>query len=31
MVVPLHAGETVGLGLLSEILRDTELEVEDIK
>jgi len=29
-VVPVHAGETIGPGLLSKILRDTELEVEDL-
>ncbi len=30
-VVPVHAGETIGPGLLSKILRDTELDVEDLK
>ena len=30
-VVPVHAGETIGPGLLSKILRDTELEVNDLK
>ena len=29
-VVPVHAGETIGPGLLSKILRDTELEVQDL-
>lgn len=28
-VVPLHAGETVGPGLMIKILRDTELSRED--
>ena len=29
-VVPLHAGETIGPGLLSKILADVELAAEDI-
>lgn len=28
-VVPVHAGETVGPGLLSKILRDTELSRDE--
>ncbi len=28
-VVPLHAGETIGLGLLSKILKDVEMKAED--
>jgi predicted RNA binding protein YcfA (HicA-like mRNA interferase family) len=28
-VVPVHAGETIGPGLLSKILNDAELEVEE--
>jgi predicted RNA binding protein YcfA (HicA-like mRNA interferase family) len=28
-VVPVHAGETIGPGLLSKILRDTELSREE--
>lgn len=27
-VVPVHAGETIGPGLLSKILKDAEMEVE---
>lgn len=27
-VVPVHAGETIGPGLLSKILRDAELDLE---
>jgi predicted RNA binding protein YcfA (HicA-like mRNA interferase family) len=30
-VVPVHAGETVGKGLLRKILRDTELTAEELK
>ena len=30
-VVPSHSGETIGPGLLSKILRDTELEVADLR
>ncbi len=30
-VVPVHAGEDIGRGLLSKILRDTELGNVDIK
>jgi len=30
-VVPVHAGETIGPGLLNQILKDTELSREDIK
>lgn len=29
-VVPVHAGETLGPGLLLQILRDTELAKEDL-
>ncbi len=29
-VVPVHAGETIGPGLLSKILKDAELEAEDL-
>ncbi len=29
-VVPIHAGETIGPGLLSKILRDTELSRKDL-
>ena len=29
-VVPVHAGETIGPGLLSKILRDCELSREDV-
>ena len=30
-VVPVHAGETIGPGLLGKILKDTELEADDLK
>ncbi|MGO9612462.1 MAG: type II toxin-antitoxin system HicA family toxin [Dissulfurispiraceae bacterium] len=30
-VVPIHAGETIGPGLLTKILRDTELTKSDLK
>ena len=30
-VVPVHAGETIGPGLLSKILRDCDLSREDIQ
>lgn len=30
-VVPVHAGETVGRGLLAQILRDCEITSEDLK
>lgn len=30
-VVPVHAGEDIGRGLLSKILRDTELEDTELK
>ena len=30
-VVPAHSGETIGPGLLLKILRDCQLEVEDVK
>ena len=30
-VVPVHAGETIGPGLLSKILRDTKLTKEDLR
>ena len=29
-VVPVHAGETIGLGLLGKILKDAELAAEDL-
>jgi predicted RNA binding protein YcfA (HicA-like mRNA interferase family) len=28
--VPIHSGETIGLGLLSAILRDVELSVDEL-
>lgn len=28
-VVPVHAGETIGPGLLNKILKDAEMEVEE--
>jgi predicted RNA binding protein YcfA (HicA-like mRNA interferase family) len=28
-VVPVHAGETIGPGLLNKILKDAEMEAED--
>lgn len=30
VVVPVHAGETIGPGLLSKILRDTELTRDEL-
>ncbi|MBI1815465.1 MAG: type II toxin-antitoxin system HicA family toxin [Deltaproteobacteria bacterium] len=30
-VVPMHAGETIGPGLMNQILRDCELRREDIE
>ena len=30
-VVPVHAGEDIGMGLLSKILRDTELSEEELR
>jgi predicted RNA binding protein YcfA (HicA-like mRNA interferase family) len=30
-VVPVHSGETMGPGLLSKILRDCHLSVEDLR
>jgi predicted RNA binding protein YcfA (HicA-like mRNA interferase family) len=30
-VVPVHAGETVGRGLLAKILRDTEVSREELR
>ena len=30
-VVPVHAGETIGPGLLSAILRDVELSADDLQ
>lgn len=30
-VVPVHAGENIGAGLLSKILRDCELSREDLR
>ena len=29
-VVPVHAGETIGLGLLNKILKDTELTRDEL-
>lgn len=29
-VVPVHAGETLGPGLLSQILRDAEMEAQEL-
>ena len=29
-VVPVHAGETIGPGLLGKILKDAELEADDL-
>jgi predicted RNA binding protein YcfA (HicA-like mRNA interferase family) len=29
-VVPVHSGETIGVGLLRKILRDAELTVEEL-
>lgn len=30
-VVPVHAGETIGLGLLNKILKDAEMDVETLE
>ena len=30
-VVPVHAGETIGRGLLAQIMRDCEISPEDLK
>ena len=30
-VVPVHAGETIGPGLLNKILKDAEIEAEDFE
>jgi len=30
-VVPVHTGETIGRGLLAQILRDCEITLEDLK
>jgi len=30
-VVPVHAGETIGPGLLNKILKDTEMEMEEFQ
>lgn len=30
-VVPVHAGETIGRGLLAKILRDTELDAKTLE
>jgi len=30
-VVPVHAGETIGPGLLKQILRDVEMEAQDFE
>jgi len=30
-VVPVHAGETIGRGLLSQIIRDCEISAEELK
>ena len=29
-VVPIHAGETIGLGLMGKILKDAKMEAEDL-
>ncbi|MFN4034296.1 MAG: type II toxin-antitoxin system HicA family toxin [Fimbriimonadales bacterium] len=29
--VPIHSGKTIGVGLLSKILRDTEISKEDLR
>lgn len=29
-VIPVHAGETIGIGLLLKILKDTELSKDDL-
>jgi predicted RNA binding protein YcfA (HicA-like mRNA interferase family) len=30
-VVPVHAGETIGRGLLAQIIRDCEISAEELK
>jgi predicted RNA binding protein YcfA (HicA-like mRNA interferase family) len=30
-VVPVHAGETIGIGLLNAILKDCELSADDLR
>ena len=30
-VIPIHTGETIGRGLLSQIMRDCEISVEELK
>ncbi|HEY6168740.1 MAG TPA: type II toxin-antitoxin system HicA family toxin [Verrucomicrobiae bacterium] len=30
-VVPVHAGETIGPGLLNKILKDAEMEIEEFQ
>jgi predicted RNA binding protein YcfA (HicA-like mRNA interferase family) len=30
-VVPVHAGETIGRGLLAQIIRDCETSIEELK
>ncbi len=30
-LVPVHAGETIGRGLLSQIIRDCEISAEELK
>ena len=30
-VVPVHAGETIGRGLMAQIMRDCDISVEDLK
>lgn len=30
-VIPIHAGETIGRGLLSQIMRDCEISAEELK
>ena len=30
-VVPVHAGETIGPGLLNAILKDTELTIDELE
>jgi predicted RNA binding protein YcfA (HicA-like mRNA interferase family) len=30
-VVPVHSGETIGRGLLSQIMRDCEISIEELR
>ncbi|MBN2059347.1 MAG: type II toxin-antitoxin system HicA family toxin [Deltaproteobacteria bacterium] len=30
-VVPVHAGETIGRGLMAQIMRDSEITTDDLK